>query len=222
MREFKIIPGPRKAIPNPFDEVNGIELLNQNPDGIFEWRLYKDTAAQMDVFSLEDLSVFDTGVNTNHNIAPTRYNDFYLTSMCIPRLFDGFNSAEKYAYQGLFLLRPEINSLDVFPSSSDHGPRNCPIKVGVTTPSNNDYFEFNRNRFYPMILPSLQTFYYATETFKPFNKKDSANGNAEVSFYDAEKHLLAGYGPIEYDSILGIFTTREIQVLDRSTQNPLA
>lgn len=147
-----------------------------------------------------------------------RENERYAAvNLPIPLVLLGKNPtsrSKKYKHKGLFLLQPKDNSF-LDSQGGDHGQYNCPGKPtgsgagsGDKADRVKDYFKFNLNYFYPLISSNWQTFYHVTELKGVWDEYDPCCQNISVDF------------PIQYDSALGIYYTREVSFVPKEKDDP--
>lgn len=172
---------------------------------------------------------------------------YYSVTMNIPMYFESIvkkpkKSQEKYRYKGNFLVKPKLIKNESL-TSRDGGREGCPYGINIDVcenpadceqnplkaskkPKPVDYFVFNGNRFYPMILTNWQVFYYVSENGYPIEDRyvsaADASGNIKETkrkrFYKPELHLIGNEVPIHYDPTLGVFLSRQVSILDRHTK----
>lgn len=144
--------------------------------------------------------------------------NFALASMCIPAYFDQARTSGsvKQETQGIFLInmgevayiKPFFEDIKIL------GPFGCPKRVltsntGASGQPIEEYFTFNKMRFYPFIMTDFTVGYYVCDAGVVVGNAQPRNAWPP---YSAIEHGVSLDHPLAYDPTLGLYMTRAAHI----------
>lgn len=145
--------------------------------------------------------------------------NFVLASMTIPAYFEEARvvNRKKVDTHGLFLIDMGENPDDLkefFEDVKIFGSYGCPKRVITSADdkyknASQEYFTFNRMRFYPFILPDFTVGYYACDDCGMGKNPQPRNAWPR---YRRVEYGVALDAPVTFDPTLGIYLTRAAHI----------